>query len=191
MTAIKYDIKCPKCSTKNRFKVNDVIDSSKSNSIIDKSIFHLSCKNCKQDIYVEYPFKVVGSNYIIYYTPTKNDAIEEEMHEYMRVCDTYEDLKEKLLIFNDNYNDIVIEFIKSFLLTQIDEDLRKTLTDIRYNGNNNDNLLFSLIGSDKIIGCNKVFYTNLIKKMKFKKINKCVLVDKYTYTKFYKMRLFS
>lgn len=108
----------------------------------------------------------------------------------MRVCDTFADLKEKLLIYNDNLNDIIIEFIKTFLLDKMDDELKDTSTELRYNGIDGENILFSIIDSDKIIGCNKVFYDNLKKKMKIKKIKKCILIDKDTYQKYYKMRLF-
>lgn len=189
MTSIKYDIKCPKCNHKNRFKVNNTFSESFINDIINKNIFKLVCSNCKQEIMVEYPFKVVGSNYVIYYTPTLNQEIDDEEKEYMRVCDTFEDLKEKILILNDNLNDIVIEFIKEFLLNNLDEELKSETTDIRYNGINKETIEFSLIGAKKIIGCNKDFYFKIVKKLKTKPIKKCVLIDKYTYKKYYKMRL--
>ncbi len=190
MAITKYDIKCPKCNTKNRVKVSDDFDGSKIMDVIDKEVFHISCKNCKQSIFIEYPFKISNDVFLIHYTPTKSEEIDDTHHEYMRVCDTFDDLKEKLLIYNDNLNDIIIEFIKTFLLNQKDEKLKDSATELRYNGLDKDNLLFSIIGSDKIIGCNKVFYDNLKKKMKIKRIKKCVLIDKYSYRKYYKMRLF-
>lgn len=190
MSITKYDIKCPKCNSKNRFKVNDELDDKKIMDVINREVFHLSCKNCHQDIYVEYPFKISNDKFLIYYTPTKKDEIASTYHEYMRVCDTFTDLKEKLLIYNDNLNDIIIEFIKTFLLDKMDDELKDTSTELRYNGIDGENILFSIIDSDKIIGCNKVFYDNLKKKMKIKKIKKCILIDKDTYQKYYKMRLF-
>ena len=164
MSITKYDIKCPKCNSKNRFKVNDELDDKKIMDVINREVFHLLCKNCHQDIYVEYPFKISNDRFLIYYTPTKKDEIEDTYHEYMRVCDTFADLKEKLLIYNDNLNDIIIEFIKTFLLNKMDDELKDTSTELRYD--------------------------NLKKKMKIKKIKKCILIDKDTYQKYYKMRLF-
>lgn len=169
MATTKYDIKCPKCNSKNRFKVNDELDSTKIMDIVNREIFHLSCKNCHQDIYVEYPFKISNDNFVIYYTPTKKEEIQDTYHEYMRICDTFDDLKEKLLIYNDNLNDIIVEFIKTFLLNQMDRELKDSSTELRYNGIDGDNILFSIIDKDKIIGCNKVFYENLNAKMKLKK----------------------
>lgn len=190
MTITKYDIKCPKCNSKNRFKVNDELDDIKIDDVINRSIFHLSCKKCNQDIYVEYPFKISNERFIIHYTPMKKEEIQDDYREYMRICDTFDDLKEKLMIYNDNLNDIIVEFIKDFLLNQMDKELKSNSTELRYNGIEGENILFSIIDHDKIIGCNKVFYDNLMKKMKFKKNKKCVLIDKNTYHKYYKMRLF-
>lgn len=190
MATIKYDIKCPNCNSKNRFKVNDEFDEKKVMDIINRKVFSLSCKNCHQQIFIEYPFKISSDKYIIYYTPTKRCELKEKYHDYMRICDTFDDLKEKLLIYNDNLNDIIVEFIKTFIFEQMDGSLKSSATELRYNSIYDEMILFSIIGTDQIIGCNKVFYDNLNKKMKFKKIKKCVLVDKYTYRNYYKMRLF-
>lgn len=190
MAITKYDIKCPKCNSKNRFKVNDDFDDKKIMEIVNREVFRLNCKNCHQNIYVEYPFKISNDSFLVYYTPTKKEEIPDTFHEYMRVCDTFDDLKEKLLIYNDHLNDIIVEFIKTFLLSQMSDELKDNSKELRYNGLDGENILFSIIGSDKIIGCNKVFYDNLNAKMKFKKIKKCVLVNCETYQKYYKMRLF-
>lgn len=189
MSNIKYDIKCPKCNHLNKFKVQNTFSSEKIIDIINKKIFKFTCTSCHQEILIEYPFKVTGSNYIVHYTPTLSDEIEDETKEYMRVCDTFDDLKEKLLVLNDNLNDIIIEYIKDFLINNIDDDLRKNTLEIRYNGINDTNILFSLIGENKVIGVDRSFYDKILKKIKMKKINKCVLIDKYTYQKFYKKRL--
>lgn len=189
MTSIKYDIKCPKCNHKNQFRVNTTFSGKNINDIINKKIFKLVCSNCGQEIIVEYPFKIVGDHYVVHYTPTLSEKIEDEEKEYMRVCDTFDELKEKLLILNDNLNDIAIEFIKVFLFNNLDDELKSETTDIRYNGIDKEIIEFSLIGANKIIGCSKEYYLKVLKKMKIKTIKKCVLVDKYTYHKYYKMRL--
>lgn len=188
MAHIKEDIRCPNCRKKNRIKIRSAISSDEIDKIIDRSIFKLECLSCHEQIVVDYPMKVIDDNFIIYYTPTEDKEIEEQYHQYMRVCDTFADFKEKLMIMHDELNDIVIEFIKDYSLNQLDEDLRKDIRDIRYDGSNEENLIFYLLGAKQSIGVNRKLYDSILKNCKLKKIKKCVNVDHNTYRKYFKMR---
>lgn len=188
MPTIKEDFKCPNCKKKNRIKIKKEISSAEIDKIFDRSLFAVECSSCHEKMVLDYPLKVVDERYIIYYTPTENKEIEDEYHEYMRVCDTFADFKEKLLIMHDDLNDIVIEFMKDYALRQLDEDLRCEVRDIRYDGLSAENLIFYLLGAKKSIGCSKELYEAILKKCKLKKIMKCVNVDHKTYRKYFKMR---
>lgn len=138
---------------------------------------------------VEYPIKVIGDNYVVIYTPSKDEEIKDEnKKDIMRICDTFDDFKEKLMILYDGYNDIIIEFIKEFLVKQMDEDMKSDLKEIRYDGDNEENLIFYLRGCETHIGCGKYFYDELLKKSKLKKVNKCVLIDFNTYHNYFRLR---
>lgn len=189
MTVLKEEFKCPKCKKKNRIKIHEEINNDLIDKIITRELFTFECKDCHEKIIVDYPLKIVGKNYLIYYTPGKNLEINDNSKEILRVCDTFDDLKEKLLILEDELNDIVIEFIKMFLIRQLDKEIKDEMTDIRYDGKNEENLLFYLIGPNKTIGCNIEFYNNIFKRMKLKRIEKCVVIDSNTFDKYYKMRL--
>lgn len=189
MTKVKQEFICPKCNKKNRIKIHDDITDEEIEKVINRELFSYHCKNCNESLIIEYPLKITGSNYCIYYTPTKTDSIDDNCKEYMRICDTYNDLKEKILIFQEDLNDIVIEFIKRFLLTQLDVETQKNTREIRFNNIYNDTITFSLIGENKTIGCSMDFYNKIQKKLKIKKIDKCVLIDENTFDKYYKMRL--
>lgn len=188
MATLKEDFKCPNCKKKNRIKIKSEVTSKDIDKILDRSLFKVKCLSCGEAITVDYPIKVVDDSFLIYYTPCSSEEIEDDYHEYMRVCDTFEDFKEKLLIMRDSLNDILIELIKDYVIIELDEEIKKDVKDIRYDGQNDDNLIFYLIGAGKSAGCRKEIYANLLKKCKTKKIKKCVNVDHLTYEKYLKKR---
>lgn len=188
MAHLKEDFKCPNCKKKNRLKIRSEVSSADIDKLIDKSYFKMECSSCHETIIVEYPIKVIDERYIIHYTPASDKPIDDEKREYMRVCDTYDDFKEKLLIFNDFLNDIIIEFLKDYLYNQLDDKLKKDTTYIRYDGSDEENLLFYLIGANQTIGCSREFYKRILDNSKIKKIDKCLNIDHYTYKKYFKMR---
>ena len=189
MAPIKEDIKCPNCKRKNRIKVIEECNSNHVESIIDRTFFTIKCKTCNESITVDYPLKLVTDKYIIYYTPTENKAIKDKTKcEIKRVCDTYDDFKEKLLIFEDELNDVLIEFIKGFYKTQLDKETLSAMTDIRYNCKLENQIVFSLVGANKSIGCPIIFYEELLRRSKIKKIKHAELIDETTYRKYFRMR---
>lgn len=185
----KTDLVCPKCKKKNRIKMITCLDNTQIDKIITRDLFTHECKECHEKYYVEYPLKIVGENYLVYYTPESNTPISDNSKEILRICDTYDDLKEKLLILNDELNDIVIEFIKTYIKTNLDEEILTKMDGIRYSGKNEKELIFHLLGTKQSATCLIEIYEKLLPKFKFKKINECVLIDEYTYTSYYKMRL--
>lgn len=189
MATIKNDIKCPKCKKKNRIKIYEEVNKEQVKDIISREIFTTECKDCKEKIVIDYPMKIRGENYLIYYTPGSCDVVKDKTAEILRVCDTYEDLKEKLLILEDGLNDVVIEFIKKFFYNQLDVNTQRELKDLRYDGICDNNIVFYLVGVNKSIGCTLEFYNQIKDKSKVKKIKKCVVVDQHTYRKYFRMRL--
>lgn len=185
----KEDFKCPKCGKKNRIKIYDTLSSDDIPNIITRDIFTKECPECHEKTTVEYGVTVTGENFIVVFTPSSNEDVDIQIKkDIMRVCDTFDDFKEKLMILNDGYNDIIIEFIKEFLLKQMDEDMRNETTEIRYDGDNEENLIFYLRGCNKAIGCGKYFYNELLKKSKIKKIDRCINIDSNTYHNYFHLR---
>lgn len=189
MSSIKEDIKCPKCKKKNRIKILSEPTEDMINSIIDRTFFEIKCKDCKEKITLDYPIKISTDKYIIYYTPTNNETIKDKTKvEVKRVCDTYDDLKEKLLILSDDVNDIVIEFLKGFYMKQLDEEVRNLTTTIRYNCKLEDKLVFSLVGANRSIACPLFFYNEILRRSRIKKIKYAIQIDSNNYLKYFKMR---
>ncbi len=185
----KENYTCPKCQNTNRIKTYSFIDHTNIKRVINKEIFTNICSKCGESIDVFYPLKIVGENYIIHYTPNENAPITDAGKRVLRVCDTFADLKEKILILEDNLNDIVIEFIKDYIIYNLDEKTKNEVEGIRYNNCDKDNLYFQLLGSETKAVCSYNKYCKLLKKIKIKKINQCVLIDSYTYKNYYRMRL--
>lgn len=184
---IKEDFICPKCKHKNRIKLYSELKDDSIKKVVDKSIFLNECKNCHEKVSVEYPLTIIGTNYTIYFTPGVNTPVDSCTSDVNRICDTYEDLKEKVLILEDNLNDIVIEVLKNQIRNKLDSlkiDNIDDLDRIRYNSKDASYLNFSLVGVGKLIGIGVEEYQNLLKNIKIKKIKKSVLIDEYTYKKY-------
>ena len=178
---------CPKCKKHNKVSLNDNFYKDSIPKIIDRSIFQVECSYCHEHVYIEYPFNILGDNYFIYYTPTVNDS-QKQIGDYItRVCDTYDDLKEKVLILEDNLNDIVIDFIKKFILEQLSSEDKIKVDGIRYDSMNENNLNFYLFGLQKKAMIPIKFYEDILARSKIKKIKKGIMVDEYTYHKYFKL----
>lgn len=187
---IKEDFLCPKCKTKNRIKIFTEVSGDNIKKVIDKSIFLNECKNCHEKISVEYPLTVTGSNYTIYFTPGENKDVDNHPSTINRVCDTFDDLKEKILILEDELDDIVVEELKNQIkknLPNLDIEDLDSLERVRYNSKDQINLNFSLVGIKKMVGISTLEYQDLKKHIKIKKIDKSVLIDEYTYKKYIRM----
>jgi hypothetical protein len=64
------------------------------------------------------------------------------------------------------------------------------MTDIRYNCKLENQIVFSLVGANKSIGCPIIFYEELLRRSKIKKIKHAELIDETTYRKYFRMRGF-
>lgn len=184
---IKEDFVCPKCKHKNRMKLYTEISGTEIKKIIDKEIFLQECKKCHEKVMTEYPLTVKGEYYTIYFTPSSNEPIDEAPSSINRICDTFADLKEKVLILEDELNDIVVEELKNQIkknLSNLDIDNIDSLDRIRYNSKDSSYLNFSLVGVGALVGISIGEYQELLRKVHIKKIKKSVLIDEYTYKKY-------
>lgn len=190
MAQFKEDVKCPKCRKKIRIKVIEKMNEEHIESIINRSLFDVSCKECNETIVALYPFELETNNYLIYFDPAYDKKMIKDKNKktIKRICNEYDDLKEKILIFEDKLNDVVIEFMKEFYSEQIDEKLRKKMTGIRYNYIDNNQIIFSILGTNQNIGCPYSIYEELYRRSKIKKIKYATVIDEYTYRKYFKMR---
>lgn len=188
MSYIKQDFRCPNCKAKMRLKIYSQVSKEQIDSILSRKIFEVICDKCKEKIILNYPMHLLMENYAIIYDPNEKVELTNSSTKCSRLCKTYEDFKEKIMIFEDGLNDIVIEFIKLFLWEQIDDDTRKNITELRYDGKNEDKLFFSCLGIAKDIFCEENFYLAIKSRAKIKKVGDYALIDSDTFKNYIKMR---
>jgi len=187
MASIRQDVTCPHCKEKLRFRFKDELNKDDIADIIDRSFFKHTCKYCNKEFVIDHPVTLTGDNFIIYYTPTKDESVKDESNkEIKRVCDTFDDFKEKLLILNDGLNDLVIEFVKCYIHDKLAED-EKLVDIIRYSGMNDEQLEFCIIDDYQNVGINKALYDGILNKAKIKLPKEAILVDFNTFRKYIKI----
>lgn len=148
----RIDFVCPSCKHKKRITINDEYNETHIDKLLDKSIFKLKCDNCKTDILLDYNFVLRTKKYSISY----GDAKDVD-----RVCKSIDDFKEKVLIYEDNLNDIFIELAKK----KIEHELNKEL-DLRYDGCDDDKLIFYSLTEENSYAFNRELYDYYLKKYK-------------------------
>lgn len=171
----KVDIKCPKCKNKIRAKVYNEVSNSKIPDIINGDLFKIECSNCNEVLRVDYPIKLEMDNYLITYNIT-----DVESDKKIRITESFDDFKEKILIFSDNYNDVLIEYIKKYIKDKL-ELKDKTL---RYDSSNETMIIFTIIEDGKNVGIPIELYEAFLSKAKIKENN---IIDKNNYFDFIKI----
>ena len=162
MSLIKVDFVCPKCHKKFRIKLFKEVDQNKIPNIIDRSLFKAKCSECGEEVVLNYSFVLYDEDYLIYYKVNDENVEIKEERKIKRICTSYKDLKEKILIFQNELNDIVIEFIKETLLSSIKEKFKDDITDLRFNSIENNKIVFYAFGADKYIFVNDLQQSNIL-----------------------------
>ena len=93
----RIDFYCPHCKEKKRITINDEYTKKDIESLLDRSIFKIKCNKCNNETILDYNFLLKTDNYIISYGESKDVD---------RITNTFDDFKEKVLIYEDNLNDI-------------------------------------------------------------------------------------
>ena len=187
MSIKKIDFVCPKCHKKLRVKLYQTVDNTKIPDILNRDLFKIKCKACNEEVWLNYSIVLNADNYSIYYKVNDDKIDIPDKKSIMRLCTNYEDFKEKILILEDNLNDILIEFIKKIIVNDLSEDDLDSFNDIRYDGKNEEALIFYLIGLDKFIGFRISVYDDILKRSKFRGVDDLVEITKDTYLNYYKV----
>lgn len=195
---------CPVCHNDSEIKmyrsVNVDLDKSLREKVLSGKIFSWVCPNCGEELNIHYDFLYhdMSHEFMIYFSPNKceetNEAINCQLDKYpgmrnskYRTVDNFNQLIEKILIFESGFDDVTIELAK--VLTKHNED-RKIPADCQIvfesylpnsKVNNKGILMFRLLKNGKIqkemilldmAGYNK--YEEWIKEdERFKKIRYC------------------
>lgn len=187
MGSIKNDFYCPNCKHKQRIKVYTEVDSSKTSELITRELFKFVCDKCHEEVLLDYPLLYNGENFEIYYDSKLENYKEKSDKEISRFCREYSDFKEKIMLLSNGYNDIVIEFVKSFFINELASSKEKE-TCLRYDGEDEKNIFFYGVDIGKTIACSKEFYQNIMDKSKIKKCPSFCVIDADTFKKYFKLR---
>ena len=187
-------VPCQQCKEEFEFKIYPLINLQKDKDLYEPlfslDIFKHKCEKCGHLNIIQYDMMVVDNfkNYMIYlFGPDRMSVFKDSVNNYIdklketspegwkvfnesikhtRVVNTINDLKEKLLIFDYDLNDKIIELVKRGLYENnlIDE---KEFPYIMFNTLERDNISFICIGQEgeksiKEVGVNINFYNKLI-----------------------------
>ena len=179
MAVSKIDFNCPSCGKKNRVKIKNIYSNEDITNILNRDIFKIECTKCNKTTILDYPFTYVDDEHIIYYN--MEDTIED--NKIKRTCKTFDDIKEKILIFNDNLNDIIIEYIKLFIESELKKE--NVFSEVRYDSFINNELRFYVINKKEYANIDYSFYKNLITKGKLKEVKDAAVIDANTCLKYF------
>ena len=175
----KETITCPKCNTKGDFTVwgslNVNLDPKMKEKVLDYSIFKYTCPNCGETFNIQYDFlyhdmnrkymiqmvteeermEEVVNNFVEVKKTMKKEFAKENFDEKVRVVLGPNELKEKILIFDNNLDDRAIEKVKTVILSSLcvnanneDKTPNKALFDI----GNNGKMFFAIFYENEYLG---------------------------------------
>ena len=167
----RIDFYCPHCKEKKRITINDEYTKKDIEKLLDRSIFKVKCNKCNNETILDYNFLLKTDNYSISYGESNNVD---------RITNTFDDFKEKVLIYEDNLNDILIELTKQ----KLNHDINKEY-EYRYDGMNDKQLMFYSIDSKEEYAINKELYDYYKNKYKIKDI-KNIEINSNNFVKYIK-----
>lgn len=142
---INQQVNCPKCRSvidkKLWISVNPQLAPSLRKKIMDESLFDFCCPKCKYKSQLEYPFiyNDIKNNFILYFIPSTNKNkiyFNRASKEYpqlnnkkKRLVKELNQVKEKIIIFENNLDDRAIELTKYSLNTIIRNKSNKYVSD--------------------------------------------------------------
>jgi len=137
---VTEEIACPACGHKQDFvlwqSINVTLDPDLKQKVISRELFKFTCDKCKEQTTIVYPtlYHDMAKLMMIWLalgpgTPDLDLGPMQSMmkgilkHDIMRVVRSHNELVEKLLVFDANLDDRVIEFMKLRLLPGLSEDI--------------------------------------------------------------------
>ena len=179
----KENIECPNCKKIGKKviweSINVDLDPEMKEEIKSGKIFEYKCPKCKESFNIDYPllYHDMTNKYFIYYT--LDDKVPELPDEYnllkgykSRMVKSIHDFREKVIVLDDNYDDLIIEVIKMFILTKMEDKNFNDFLGIHFLNREKDDLVFEI--SFKTFTQNASIpyemYEELKKNMKFNKL---------------------
>lgn len=190
-------ITCPNCKYVGSFTIWDSINVDVNPEARDKVkdgiLFKHVCKNCGEDFEVNYStlYHDCINLFMIYLLCGQDEEKVEKIDNSISLVGNYfskytlrivyskKDLVEKIRILESKLDDIVIEAIKSSMVSELSKEKRKSFLDIFYIWKDNDRIFFQIFYKDKkeTVGITYESYVNIKKQIsidyprKFSKVN--------------------
>lgn len=131
---------CPKCHKSSEFKMYETVNVDLDNSLREKvlsgDLFNWECPHCKAKLMVQYDFLYhdMSNKFLLYYSPKNcketNMSINNMLKKYpgmrksmYRTVDNYNQLIEKILIFESGLDDIMVELTKVLIKCREDNQI--------------------------------------------------------------------
>lgn len=160
------EIACPKCHEKSRFtiheSINVTLDKDMKEKVLTGKAFSFKCPKCGKETMINYSFLYhdMENKYMIYELLNKEDPKELNedpnfkslFKEYtLRVVRDHNKLIEKIRIFDDKLDDLIIEALKTLVLTKANEEDMKNMLSIFYDGKDEKCIHYIIFMKDNIV----------------------------------------
>jgi hypothetical protein len=170
----KEVLECPYCGERHEFTTYGSIDLAKEpelkKQVMNEEIFALNCKKCKKKSLIAFPclFSDSEKRYLTWlvggYSEEEKAALDKDLKisaktkEEEAFADSYtkrivgsiNELKEKIIIADDDLDDRVIEVLKVLCVNEvIDQLMGVTLREVRYNSTGSGKKFLVLVFDEK------------------------------------------
>lgn len=131
-TCLKKEIRCPSCGVAVETKLWPGIpasDPSLHSKLLDESLFYWTCPECGYEMQLIYPclYHDQDKGFVVFLEPNpKEPSLHKQEVEIppgtkKRIVTRGEELKEKILIFENGLNDAAVELAKIAVLKVVEE----------------------------------------------------------------------
>lgn len=191
------EIICPSCGNSERFTVWDSINVDVNPETRGKvktgKLFEYICKNCNNKFNTEYKtlYHDCNNRFMIWYFPKGDEDIEKQIieidipiKEKLRIVKYGKyNLIEKIKIFEDRLDDIIIEVMKSIVFSSIPDEEKNNTIEILYNKLENNTIYFSISNGKGAMLPYKT-YMNLLNDYTIEQPKEFVYIDRNNVFKF-------
>ena len=137
-------VACPQCGASSEVKVfktvNVTTDRNFREQLLSGEMLHFHCPNCGHDAQLRYPmlYNDINNKFMVYFIPdaakdkVTDEALEKEYGELAgirrRLVGDFNELKEKIHIFESGLDDRVIEVVKAALKDVVEKRTGEQVT---------------------------------------------------------------
>ena len=193
----KETLKCPTCNETieavfwDFITIDETVKQAFKEEVKTGKVFKTVCPHCQTMYHLNYPMLYTDTThqFMIYYIPSESQHVQLNFPETTdsayayRIANTYFEMIEKILIFENHLNDVVIELIKAVML-QKEKNLQKS-KGVYFVAMSDEKLSFQIVGHEHAyISYPRNAYEELAKNLKFKPIDDFQCINLKTFNNF-------